>query len=126
MEISPINTRQAALLAFKGDGKRAVVKHRTAQAVIQVVGSEIWIPSVNRVEKGDFKALMDALVEELDGHNRFRFVAVYDESPSDIFPEMAPDDARHIKEAVNGFEEEIVETDDGEAPTLVGNWTLED
>lgn len=104
-------------------------EHKTCRAVIEPHGSELWIPFVARTEKGDFQEFMDKLVEELD-HRTIRFIStgsVIDNDPlDDLLQRIAPPDARHIHEAVNGFEIEEIQLEGQAVETMVGKWQPEE
>lgn len=131
MIFDSITTQDYVLLPIKKPEKATRVRKETARAVIEPYNDEVRIPYVRRDERGDFKALMDGLVDELNGHTKYRFVAINDSELHDLVMLAAPDDARHIKEAVNGFTEETLheyENDAGEIEpvnTLVGHWEPE-
>lgn len=122
------------LLPILDDGGTVFkASHGTCDAVCQIVDDEVRIPYVARDERGDFKALMDELVRELDGHTKFRFVAIeHDSLFNRALKIIQPDDARTLEEAVNGFEKETLReyrNSDGRiepVETLIGHWNLED
>jgi len=113
------------------DAERAyTVKHETCKAIFETYDGEVRIAYVAREERGDFKALMNRLTEELN-NPVFRFVEIEGLRESE-FKELVerhePDDARSITEAVNGFDRETIheyENSNGEiepVETLVGRW----
>lgn len=124
MEYRKITPVELNLLPVQNDEQAVTAHHETAKAVVDPVPGEIRIPYVSREERGDFANLMDVLVEDLECKD-VRFVAVDGPDRQTIRRMLdlaTPDDARTLKEAVHGFDEE--EVDDYEEPvnTLVGTW----
>lgn len=123
-----------------GPGVTKVVhaRHATAHAVVAIVpgSGEIRVPYLRRREKGDFKAIMNAMVDEF-GIDRFRFTNVFmsddeatraydllDEYLADFFgiePMSREDDVR-LDEALRGFEHEVEDWEGEPVDTLVGRW----
>lgn len=127
LTFSQINRRQYVLLPILDDRKVVQVEHKTAKAVIQPVDDELRIPYVSSEERGDFKSLMDNLVNALNGHNKIRFVGT-SEAPKVLSQMLGDSTSQSIYEAVHGFEKEPTEeyTDSAdnteEIETLIGRW----
>lgn len=102
--------------------------YRTGEVIVQPVPGELRIPWAARVDKGDFKAVMDRLITAV-GHTTVRFIGVETPDGPDLIEDareiIQPDDARPLYDAVHGFEFESTDDygDPGvECPTLVGEW----
>lgn len=127
MKFTRPSKSQLKLLPLKRLRKAYVASHETAYAVFEPYDGEIRIAFVKREDKGDFKALMDRLVEEL-GHSRVRFVATGVNPLDEVVAEFEPSDSQTIHEAVNGFDVEMTEEYENsrgeteEIETLVGDW----
>lgn len=112
--------------------------HKTAHAVVAVrPGSgEIRIPYIRRKRKGDFKGLLDALVDQLDT-DTVRFTNIFETDDehehayhlANEFREEfglplldIPDDMVRIEDALVGFDTEYERWGDDDVATLVGTW----
>lgn len=133
--INPEGTRYV-LLALEPDRDIYRARYRTAEAIFQVTPDppEIRIPMIERDEKGDFQAILDAMVQELPT-DRVRFLGVrHPDDPAELtkaWEAVSPGDGRPIYEAVDGFDFETIEGtwlyDDEVDPcqTLVGRWRVD-
>lgn len=95
-----------------------------AEVMFTLTEEEIRIPFVKNRKKGDFKTLMDNLVQDMHT-NRVRFTNVTDKKVGKLLERIITgNNKKHISEVLNGFEKEYEDWEGQQCRTLVGCWEV--
>lgn len=123
------DTGDPVFYVAKGESHMEVILDTTDKCI------NVWY--VTSEKKGDMKAMLDHLVEQLP-INTLRFISPLDSEHKQVLSEAInqvnlphvsfkeePEHARDIHDALDGFEEVELDFDGKKCQALVGEWSVE-